>query len=556
MKRYFAIGVLALAVATGVACGEPAPLTELAVASTATPTFTPTPTQTTMPTSAPTPTSILTLTSPPVLKRTPAPPPLLIPTPAPDIISSLQDVKRATVQIEAEGSFVDLDLGEQLNRRGRGSGFIIDESGIAVTNNHVVTGAAILRVWVGGEREPRNAKILGVSECSDLAVIDIDGAGYPFFQWFEGEITPGLDVFAAGFPLGDPEFTLTRGIISKARAMGETNWASVDSVVQHDATINPGNSGGPLVTPDGRLVGVNYAGADQVDQYFAIARDEALKVINRLKAGQDVNSIGVNGTAVVSSDGTLSGVWVASVASGTPASNVGLKGGDLITRLEGLVLSRDGTKADYCDVLRTHEPDDVLSIQVLRFDTGEVLEGKLNSYQLEPEDSAGTTPQPASAPGYTFATATDDTGALAIEIPREWSDFDGGLWREVGQTVGASISASPDLDGFFDSFSTPGVLFIASRIWAETFDEAGLLDSMEFGEKCTFQQRSDFDSGAFQGFQDLYTDCKGGGGLVVLAAAPQERPFTALVLAKVVSEADAEAWSRIRQSFDVIGPLP
>ena len=72
-------------------------------------------------------------------------------TPTSDVVSSLQDVRRATIQIEAQGSFVDSQLGARLNVIGRGSGVIIDESGIAVTNNHVVTGAAILQVWVEGE---------------------------------------------------------------------------------------------------------------------------------------------------------------------------------------------------------------------------------------------------------------------------------------------------------------------------------------------------------------------------------------------------------------------
>ena len=195
-------------------------------------------------------------------------------------------------------------------------------------------------------------------------------------------------------PLGDPEFTLTRGIVSKARTRGETNWASVDAVIEHDATINPGNSGGPLVTTDGKVVGINYAGSQGTSQFFAISRDEALKVIDQLRTGQDVNSIGVNGTAILSEDGTLSGVWVASVKSGSPASNVGIRGGDVIIRLEGLVLATDGTMADYCDVLRTHSPGDVLSIEVLRFDTREMLEGKLNDYRLKPIANPTPTPTP------------------------------------------------------------------------------------------------------------------------------------------------------------------
>ena len=359
-------------------------------------------------TQVPTPAPARTPTPAAVATSTPAPPVTKIPTPtvAPsptntsNIVSSLRDVQRATIQIQAEGSFVDQELGQQLNRRGRGSGLIIDESGIAVTNNHVVTGAAILQVWIGGESNPRNARILGASECSDLAVIDIEGDGYPVFEWFDGEIFAGLDVFAAGFPLGDPEFTLTRGIVSKIRTRGETNWASVDSVIEHDATINPGNSGGPLVTMEGKVVGVNYAGRNETSQFFAISRDEALKVINQLRAGQDINSIGVNGTAVRNEEQSISGIWVASVKSGSPASDVGIKGGDIITKLEGLVLATDGTMADYCDVLRTHHPEDVLSIEVLRFATGEVLEGKLNSYKLQPAPEPPIPmPTPPEKPG-------------------------------------------------------------------------------------------------------------------------------------------------------------
>lgn len=244
----------------------------------------------------------------------------------------------------AEGTFQDPEVGTVYNAAGSGSGFIIDPSGIAVTNNHVVTGAALLEVYVGREDEPRNARVLGVSECSDLAVIDIDGDGYPFLEWYDGELTTGLDVYAAGFPLGDPEFTLTRGIVSKADADGETGWASIDSVIEHDAAIQPGNSGGPLVTDDGQVAGVNYAGGSptNTEQFFAIAPDVARPIVEQLRNEENVHSIGVNGQAI--NDGeSISGIWVASVDSGSPADEAGVAGGDIITSLEGLVLSTDGT---------------------------------------------------------------------------------------------------------------------------------------------------------------------------------------------------------------------
>jgi S1-C subfamily serine protease len=295
----------------------------------------------------------------------------------------VDQVKDATIQIEAQGTFEDPQFGLQLNSAGRGSGFIIDPSGLAVTNNHVVAGAALVKVWLGGETNPRNAKVLGLSECSDLAVIQIeDGGNYPSLSWYQGDVKPGLEVYAAGFPLGEPEYNLTKGIISKANANGDTDWASVKHVLGHDATINPGNSGGPLVTTDGQVVGVNYSGLKDANQYFAIGSDIAMPIIEELKAGKDVDSIGVNGTAVRSEDGSLSGIWVASVKSGSPADKAGIKPGDIIYQLEGLVLATDGTMKDYCDVIRSHNATDTLSLSVIRYATGELLEGQLNGREL------------------------------------------------------------------------------------------------------------------------------------------------------------------------------
>ena len=152
---------------------------------------------------------------------TEAPAPTEEPSPAgPAAETSFQDAIQATIQIEAQGSFMDPEFGMQLNTAGRGSGFIIDPSGIAVTNNHVVTGAAFLQVFVEGNDRPLNAKILGVSECNDLAVIDIEGDGFPFLEWSDVAARLGTEIYALGFPLGDPEPTLTRGVISKERPGG------------------------------------------------------------------------------------------------------------------------------------------------------------------------------------------------------------------------------------------------------------------------------------------------------------------------------------------------
>ena len=76
-----------------------------------------------------------------------------------------------------------------------------------------------MKVWIGGDTSKTfNAKILGVSECSDLAVIQIEGENFTYFDWYSGEIEVGTDVYSLGFPLGETEYTLTRGVISKASA--------------------------------------------------------------------------------------------------------------------------------------------------------------------------------------------------------------------------------------------------------------------------------------------------------------------------------------------------
>jgi S1-C subfamily serine protease len=295
-------------------------------------------------------------------------------------INTLGDAQNAVVQIESQGTFIDPQVGLVVNGAGRGSGFIIDPSGIAVTNNHVVTGSALLKVWVGGVQH--NAQILGVSECSDLAVIKIDGGPYPFLNWYDGQAKTGLEVYAAGFPLGEPQFSLTKGIISKEKADGQTSWASLDYVLGHDATINPGNSGGPLITGDGQVVGINYSSLKSANQYFAIDEKTARPVVDKLIQGNDVDSIGINGTAVLSDNKAFSGIWVSSVKSGSPADKSGVKPGDILYQMESLVLATDGTMKDYCNILRTHKPEDTLSLSVIRFDSGELLEGQLNGREL------------------------------------------------------------------------------------------------------------------------------------------------------------------------------
>lgn len=507
------------------------------------------------PTEAPTQAVVVEPTQAPV---EPTQPPQPTNTPAPTVdsllITALGDVQKATIQIEAEGTFVDPEVGWNVNVGKRGSGIIIDPQGIAITNNHVVTGGAILRVWVGGDtNKTYNAKVLGVSECSDLAVIDIDGDGFPYVKWFDGSIQVGQQVYAAGFPLGDPQFTLTDGIVSKSAANGETSWSSVDSVIEHTAKINPGNSGGPLVDANGNLVGINYAVVSETDQNFAISRDEALPIIDQLRLGKNIDSIGVNGGAVTGTinDMQISGVWVRSVASGSPASNAGVQPGDIIYQLENEVLATDGSMADYCDVLRSRNAGDTMQMTVIRWSdlslwTGEVNGTKLalSGYFSQDSGSSGDTGASGSIPvncdtsetaGY--LSCIDDSGTIIIDVPDTWLDFNGTDWVYNGESIGAAISASSDLDAFNYDKNTPGVFFGASDTFAQWGGYVQFLDVYTewYRDACDFDGRYDYNDGLYKGKVDYYSDCdgRGGGSAYVLAAVPISTPTAAMIVIEI-----------------------
>lgn len=495
----------------------------------------------------------------------PSPTPALPPTPEPAhglAVTSLEEVKSAVVQIEAQGSFREPLFGHQVNVAGRGSGFLIDSSGLAITNNHVATGAAFLKVWVGGETRARNARVLGASECSDLAVIQIEGEDFAYLEWYEGAAIPGLDVYVAGFPLGDPEYTLTRGIISKERASGETDWASVEHVIEHDAVLNPGNSGGPLVTRDGQVVAVNFAVNLSTRQSYAIGRTEALQILGDLIDGRDVTSIGVNGQIV--GEGSLAGLWVASVKSGSPADRAGIRAGDLILEMEGLMLGPDGTMSDYCSILRSHGPSDVLAVTVMRFDTAEMLEGQINGRELTAVLALDDLELP-DMDDLAFMTIRDDTDALEMDVPVSWNDVHSSIWFDAddGSVIGPRLVAAPDADAFAASFGVPGVAFVASRSLAAQYDPGSVLDmyryEIEDEAACLhYEGRESYADPFYEGSADIHISCGPNYDteIVIVAALAEDGRYMTVVLIQFQGEQGLDALGRILDSFWVPGDLP
>lgn len=149
----------------------------------------------------------------------------------------------------------------------RGSGVIIDERGYVITNNHVIEGAEELYVVLPDGHQQR-AQLVGTDyPFSDLALIKIDGRGYPVAQLGDSDqLQQGEWVVTIGSALGDFRNTVTVGVISALGRSLQTDGAVLDDLIQTDAAINHGNSGGPLLNLKGEVIGINTAiirGGDQ-----------------------------------------------------------------------------------------------------------------------------------------------------------------------------------------------------------------------------------------------------------------------------------------------------
>ncbi len=222
---------------------------------------------------------------------------------------------------------------------GAGSGFIIDPSGIIVTNNHVVGGASRITVSLAdGTQLP--ARILGIDQLTDIAVIKVAaGRPLPYVHWGDSrQVEVGDWILVAGNPFGLGG-TVTAGIIS---ARGRDIMSGpFDDFLQLDAPINPGNSGGPAFDMSGGVVGVNTAiispTGGSVGIGFAIPSQIAEGVVATLEQHGHLDR-GWLGVAV-SDDDARAGVQVTAVVRDGPADRAGLQSGDRILTVDGELVS-------------------------------------------------------------------------------------------------------------------------------------------------------------------------------------------------------------------------
>jgi S1-C subfamily serine protease len=203
-------------------------------------------------------------------------------------LSAVIDSALGSVVAVRATSTVTTPFGGSAPAEAQGSGVIVAD-GIVVTNNHVVNGASAVTISFGDQSGRTTARVLGTDATHDLAVLAVDTGGRPAIPLgSSGSLQLGDTVAALGYPLGLGT-TATAGIVSGLdRTIDVQNGQSVEHLVgllQTDAAINPGNSGGPLIDANGRLVGINTAGASASSAEnigFAISIDQALPIIRQL----------------------------------------------------------------------------------------------------------------------------------------------------------------------------------------------------------------------------------------------------------------------------------
>jgi putative serine protease PepD len=248
-----------------------------------------------------------------------------------------------------------------------GSGFVYDNRGDIVTNQHVVDGATAIHVqfWNG---KSYKAKLIDSDASTDLAVVRVDAPSallHPLTLGDSSNVQVGDAVIAIGSPFGLAE-TVTNGIVSAlGRSMDAPNGYTIANSIQTDAPINHGNSGGPLIDTAGRVIGVNAqiqsdsGGSDGVG--FAIPANTVRSVVSQIIAGKPVAHayLGIQ----VSTPVAAQGAGVADVKPNTPASRAGLRAGDVIVRLGDKAITGPD---DLTSVIDAAKPGDKLSLTYVR----------------------------------------------------------------------------------------------------------------------------------------------------------------------------------------------
>ena len=282
------------------------------------------------------------------------------------------------------------DLFEPHRREGRtslGSGVIISESGLILTNEHVVTGASHIEISLADGRS-FSARVIGADPTNDVAILKAEtDENLPWIPPGESaDIMVGEPVIAIGNPFGFSN-TVTTGVVSAVDRSPRGSFQTFHGFIQTDASINDGNSGGPLLNAEGSMIGINtlvYENSEGIA--FAIPIDVAKRVMQELiehgevppvTLGLEFQRMDPALSEVIGLPGSVGGALVNRVHPGGSADSAGLRRGDVLTAFGGI---RIEDARHLFDMLQTLIPDQNVRLEIWRddhFETVEVVARKI-----------------------------------------------------------------------------------------------------------------------------------------------------------------------------------
>lgn len=288
-------------------------------------------------------------------------------------IALFERVSPSVVQVVGRGAEAATTTRGEDGAVQTGTGFVWDQAGHVVTNDHVVEGATALAVRLASGEAVR-AQIVGVAPNYDLAVIRLSGVRNmppPIAVGSSADLKVGQTAFAIGNPFGLDQ-SLTTGIISALKRRLPTGGGrEISNVIQTDAAINPGNSGGPLLDSAGRLIGVNTAiyspSGSNAGIGFAIPVDVVNRIVPELIRNGRVPTPGIGIVAASEAVATrlgVEGVVIVRTAPGSPAEKAGLRGvnpstgtlGDVIVEANGKPVRRLADLTDQIEQVGVGKP--------------------------------------------------------------------------------------------------------------------------------------------------------------------------------------------------------
>jgi serine protease Do len=291
------------------------------------------------------------------------------------------------------------DDGDGGRRQGQGSGFIISADGTILTNAHVVEGADEVSVLLADKRELK-AKVLGVDQATDVAVLKVDASNLPTLKIGDANsLKVGEWVIAIGSPFGF-DHTVSAGVVSaKTRSLPNGGYVPF---IQTDVALNPGNSGGPLLNLRGEVVGVNSQIYSRSGGYmglsFAIPIDLAMNVQSQLVEHGSVQR-GRLGVSVQSLNQELAdsfglprpaGALISQVLEGTAAAKAGIKSGDVVTAVNGRAIE---DSAMLSRLIADQKPGRSITLDIMRGGKAEKIDVTLgtadNAVAVTNEEPAG-----------------------------------------------------------------------------------------------------------------------------------------------------------------------